>query len=76
MSYSLFQQYFFFFFSFPLLWHSPVMALVSRVKTHLELYYLHRQLQQHTEHLEELGQARTQELTETHARLQFLDQRA
>ena len=51
-----------------------VEEVQARVKTHLELHCLHRELRRHTDHLEELVHARTQELIETHARLQFLDQ--
>jgi two-component system, sensor histidine kinase and response regulator len=51
-----------------------VEELQARVKTHLDLHFLHRELQRHTDHLEELVHVRSQELIETHARLQFLDQ--
>ena len=51
-----------------------VEEVQARVKTHLELHCLHRELQRHNDHLEELVHARTQELIETHARLKFLDQ--
>ncbi|HEY1341667.1 MAG TPA: hybrid sensor histidine kinase/response regulator [Bryobacteraceae bacterium] len=46
----------------------------ARVGTHLKLHALRRELERHTEHLEELVQARTQELAEAHARLRFLDE--
>lgn len=51
-----------------------VEELQARVKTHLDLHFLHRELLRHADHLEELVHVRTQELIETHARLQFLDQ--
>jgi two-component system sensor histidine kinase/response regulator len=51
-----------------------VEEVQARVKTHLELHRLNRELQRHTDHLEELVQERTRELVETQARLQFLDQ--
>ena len=51
-----------------------VEEVQARVKTHLELYRLHQELERHTQHLEELVNERTRELREAQARLQFLDQ--
>jgi signal transduction histidine kinase len=45
----------------------------ARVKTHLQIHNLQRELKQYTGHLEGLVQARTRELTEAQARLQVLD---
>jgi DNA-binding response OmpR family regulator len=45
----------------------------ARVETQLELYRLQKALRAHTDHLEELVQSRTRELSEAHGRLQVLD---
>ncbi|HLK68930.1 MAG TPA: hybrid sensor histidine kinase/response regulator [Bryobacteraceae bacterium] len=50
-----------------------VEEIQARVKTHLELHHAQQQLQRHTDHLEELVQARTRDLMEAQARLHFLD---
>jgi two-component system sensor histidine kinase/response regulator len=45
----------------------------ARVATHLRLHFLQSELQQHTNHLEDLVTSRTSELAETQARLRVLD---
>lgn len=45
----------------------------ARVETHLRIHRLQKQLQLHTNHLEELVASRTRELAETQSRLKVLD---
>lgn len=45
----------------------------ARVRTHLKLHQLQKELQLHADHLEDLVNARTKELEESQARLQVLD---
>jgi len=45
----------------------------ARVRTHLQIHRLQKELVQYTDHLEELVAARTFELAETQARLKLLD---
>jgi two-component system sensor histidine kinase/response regulator len=45
----------------------------ARVRTHLKIHQLQKELQLHANHLEDLVTARTRELAETQARLKVLD---
>jgi two-component system, sensor histidine kinase and response regulator len=45
----------------------------ARVRTHLKIHHLQKELQSHANHLEELVADRTHELAETQARLKVLD---
>jgi two-component system, sensor histidine kinase and response regulator len=45
----------------------------ARVRTHLKIHQLQKELQLHANHLEDLVAARTKELAETQARLKVLD---
>jgi two-component system sensor histidine kinase/response regulator len=45
----------------------------ARVRTHLKIHQLQKELQLHANHLEELVESRTRELAETQARLKVLD---
>jgi two-component system, sensor histidine kinase and response regulator len=51
----------------------PGDAAQARVETHLNLFHLRRELQLHTDHLEELVQSRTRELLDAQAHLKVLD---
>lgn len=51
-----------------------IAEVQARVETHLELHRLQRELERHSNHLEEMVRSRTRELAEAHARLKILDQ--
>ena len=51
-----------------------IAEVQARVETHVELHRLQRELERHSNHLEEMVRSRTRELAEAHARLKILDQ--